>query len=189
MQKQIKVLLTILTVLILAVSCAKNNPNNPNNPNTSSGKRGEYKLLTDESILALPWSDPVKQKYFKDNWMNTFTNQTLLSAGVTGTTRKTDENGTYMENDCTVLGKFIHATNVEWKGTNWIGALYLDERNSDSSKWIIFHIDTEGNLMNASGYGINKDGAMPTDEQWKTSVYEKWGAYPIGTIQNFDYKK
>lgn len=184
MQKQIKVLLTILTLLILAVSCAKQNPNTPN-----SGQRGEYKLLTDPEILKLPWSDPKKQEYFKNNWMNTFTNQSIIPAGVTQTKRKTDEKATYMENDGKVLGKFVYATNVEWKGTNWIGGLYLDERYSDSSRWIIFHIDTEGNMMNASGLGINKNGEMPTDEEWKIKVYEKWGAFSIGSIENFDYKK
>ena len=148
-----------------------------------------YRLLSDEKILALSWQDKRKQDYFYSNWMNIFTNQTLVPAGVTGTTRKTDENATYMENDGKVLGKFMYATNIEWKGTNWIGALYLDERYTDSSKWLIFHIDTEGNLMNASGYGINKDGAPITDEQWKTSIYEKWGAFPLGTIKDFNYNQ
>ena len=161
---------------------------NPNQPNTTQSQRGEYKLLTDKNILSLSWSDKNKQEYFRTNWLNTFTNQIIIPAGVTTATRETDEKGTYLENG-EVLGNFIYATNIEWKGTNWIGALYLDERYSDSSKWLIFHIDTEGNLMNASGYGINKDGAPITDEQWKTLVYEKWGAFSLGTIKDFNYNQ
>lgn len=188
-----KYFILLLSFIIFLLSCTSpNNPNNPNdqnNNNNNQSQRGEYQLLTDKNILSLSWSDKNKQEYFRTNWLNTFTNQIIVPAGVTGTTRKTDENATYMENDGKVLGKFMYATNIEWKGTNWIGALYLDERYTDSSKWLIFHIDTEGNLMNASGYGINKDGAPITDEQWKTSIYEKWGAFPLGTIKDFNYNQ
>lgn len=184
MQKQIKIFLTLLTVLILAVSCAKQNPNTPN-----SGQRGEYKLLTDPEILKLPWSDPKKQEYFKNNWMNTFTNQTLIPAGVTQTTRTTDEKARYLENDNTILGNFIYATNIEWKGTNWIGALYEDPRRAgQDSRWMLFHIDTDGNFMLASAFGTGAKDKEPTEEDWK-GIMNQWGSYPTGIIENFDYKK
>ncbi|WP_300367711.1 hypothetical protein [Brachyspira sp.] len=192
MQKQIKILLTILTLLILAVSCAKQNPynnNNNNNNNNNLGQRGKYKLITDSEILKLPWSDPKKQEYFKTNWMNTFTNQTLLPAGVTQTTRKTDEKATYLENDNTVLGNFIYATNIEWKGTNWIGALYEDPRRAgQDSRWMLFHIDTDGNFMLASGFGTGAIQNAPTEENWK-KIMSDYGSFQTGTIENFDYKK
>lgn len=150
-----------------------------------------YRLLSDEKILALSWQDKRKQDYFYSNWMNIFTNQIIIPAGgVTTATRETDEKGTYLENG-DVLGNFIYATNIEWKGTNWIGALYEDPRRpNQDSRWMLFHIDAEGNLMNASGYGTGATGSTPpTDDEWKTLIYEKWGAYSIGTIKDFNYNK
>ena len=195
MQKQIKVLLTLFTILFLSlflsVSCAKNNPNNPNNNNNNqgTGKRGEYELIADPEILKLSWSDPNKQEYFRTNWLNTFSNQTLLPAGVTQTTRTTDENATYLENDSTILGNFIYATNIEWKGTNWIGALYEDPRRAgQDSRWMLFHIDTDGKFMLASAFGTGATENAPTEEDWK-GIMSRWGSYATGIIQNFDYKK
>ena len=124
--------------------------------------------------------------------MNIFTNQIILPAGVTGTTRKTDDKATYLENDKTVLGNFIYATNIEWKGTNWIGALYNNPKQSQSdSKWMLFHIDTDGNFMLGSGFGSGATGEEPpTEEYWKKLMGEGgYGSYKTGTIQNFDYKK
>lgn len=163
---------------------------NPNQPNTTQSQRGEYKLLTDKNILSLSWSDKNKQEYFRTNWLNTFTNQIIIPAGVTTATRETDEKGTYLENG-EVLGNFIYATNIEWKGTNWIGALYEDPRRAgQDSRWMLFHIDTEGNLMNGSGYGTGAIGnTPPTDNDWKTLVYDTWGAFSLGTIKDFNYNQ
>lgn len=150
-----------------------------------------YRLLSDEKILALNWQDKRKQDYFYSNWMNIFTNQIIVPAGgVTTATRETDEKGTYLENG-DVLGNFIYATNIEWKGTNWIGALYEDPRRAgQDSRWMLFHIDTEGNLMLGSGLGTGATGSTPpTDNDWKTLVYDKWGAYSIGTIKDFNYNQ
>ena len=151
-----------------------------------------YRLLSDKKILDLSWQDQRKQDYFYSNWMNIFTNQTLTPAGVTKTTRTTDEKATYLENDKTVLGNFIYATNIEWKGTNWIGALYEDPRRADQdSRWMLFHIDTDGNFMLASGFGSGASGKEPpTEAYWKKLMgVGGYGSFKTGTIQNFDYQK
>ncbi|WP_232473300.1 hypothetical protein [Brachyspira sp. SAP_772] len=162
---------------------------NPNQPNTTQSQRGEYKLLTDESILSLSWTDKNKQEYFRTNWLNTFTNQAIIPAGVTTATRETDEKGTYLENG-EVLGNFIYATNIEWKGTNWIGALYEDPRRPEyDSKWMLFHIDTDGNFMLASGFDTGATGAEPpTEEDWK-KIMSSWGSYITGIIKDFNYNQ
>ena len=148
-----------------------------------------YRLLSDEKILALSWQDQRKQDYFYSNWMNIFTNQTLTPAGVTPTTRTTDEKATYLENDKSVLGNFIYATNIEWKGTNWIGALYEDPRRpGQDSRWMLFHIDTEGNFMLASAFGTGATVNAPTEDDWK-GIMTQWGSYKTGVIENFDYQK
>ena len=205
MQKQIKILLTLFTILFLSlflsISCAKNNPSNPNdnnnntnnnnNNNQGTGKRGEYKLLTDADILALPWTDQRKKDYFYSNWMNTFTNQTFIPGGMAFATRTTDEKATYLE-DGQSHGDFIYATNIEWKGTNWIGALYNDPtRPGYDSKWMIFLIDTDGKLMIGSGFGSGATGnEPPTEEYWKNLMGEGgYGPSQYGSIENFDYKK
>lgn len=165
--------LYILFVLIL-LSCSKQ----PTNP---ISKRSEYKFLTDDYILSLNWSDKEKQDYFYTNWMNTFTNQTIFPAGVTAKTRTTDEKATYLE-DNIVLGNFIYATNIEWKGTNWIGALYEDPRRSgEDGRWMLFHIDLEGNFMLASAYGTGAVDNAPTEDNWK-QIFNKWGPSKTGLI-------
>ena len=148
-----------------------------------------YRLLSDEKILALSWQDKRKQDYFYSNWMNIFTNQTLVPAGVTRTTRTTDYKAAYLENN-EVLGNFIYATNIEWKGTNWIGALYEDPRRPEyDSKWMIFLIDTDGKLMLASGLGTGAKGPEPpTEEAWK-KIMSSWGSYITGIIKDFNYQK
>ena len=168
-----KFLLFILFVLIIT-SCSKS----PTNP---ISQRSEYKLLTDDYILSLSWSDNRKQDYFYTNWMNTFTNQTIIPAGVTTKTRTTDSKATYLE-DSTVLGNFIYATNIEWKGTNWIGALYEDPRRSgQDSRWMIFHVDLEGNFMLASAFGTGAVNNAPTEDDWK-GIFNQWGSYATGIL-------
>ncbi|MEI0611962.1 hypothetical protein [Brachyspira pilosicoli] len=186
-----KYFILLLSFIIFLSSCT--NPNNPNeqNNNNNQSQRGEYKLLTDKSILSLSWSDKNKQEYFRTNWLNTFTNQTLVPGGMASTTRTTDDKATYLENG-EVLGNFIYATNIEWKGTNWIGALYEDPRRPEyDSKWMIFLIDTDGKLMLGSGWGSGAVGnEPPTEEYWKQLMGESgYGPSQYGTIQNFDYKK
>ena len=189
-----KYFILLLSFIIFLSSCTNpNNPNEQNNNNnnnqTNQSQRGEYKLFTDESILNLSWSDENKQEYFRTNWLNTFTNQIIVPAGgVTTTTRETDEKGTYLENG-DVLGNFIYATNIEWKGTNWIGALYEDPRRAgQDSRWMLFHIDTEGNFMLASAFGTGASVNAPTEDNWK-GIMNKWGSYKTGIIGNFDYQK
>lgn len=168
-----KVLIFILFIMILS-SCSKS----PTNP--ISSKR-EYKFITDEEILKLSWDNKIKKDYFYTNWMNTFTNQNILPAGVTTKTRTTDEKAAYLE-DNIVLGNFIYATNIEWKGTNWIGALYEDPRRSgEDGRWMLFHVDLEGNFMLASAYGTGAVDNAPTENDWK-EIFSKWGSYKIGLI-------
>ena len=164
-----KYFILLLSFIIFLLSCTSpNNPNNPNdqnnnnnNNNNNQSQRGEYQLLTDKNILSLSWSDKNKQEYFRTNWLNTFTNQIIIPAGVTTATRETDEKGTYLENG-EVLGNFIYATNIEWKGTNWIGALYEDpRRQGQDSRWMLFHIDTDGNFMLGSAFGSGATGKEP----------------------------
>ena len=112
----------------------------------------------------------------------------ILLPRVTTKTRTTDSKATYLE-DGTVLGNFIYATNIEWKGTNWIGALYEDPRRAgQDSRWMLFHIDTDGNFMLASAFGTGATENAPTEEDWK-GIMSRWGSYATGIIQNFDYKK
>ena len=168
-----KFLLFIIFTFIIA-SCSKS----PTNP---VSRRGEYKFLTDNDILSLSWSDKRKQNYFYTNWMNTFTNQTILPAGITKTTRTTDSKAAYIE-DGQILGNFIYATNVEWKGTNWIGALYEDPRRSGQDiRWMIFHIDLEGNFMLASAFGTGATVNPPTEDDWK-GIFNQWGPSKTGII-------
>ena len=113
--------------------------------------------------------------------MNTFTNQTIIPAGVTTKTRTTDSKATYLE-DGTILGNFIYATNIEWKGTNWIGALYEDpRRNGQDSRWMIFHVDLEGNFMLASAFGTGAVNNAPTEDDWK-GIFNQWGSYATGIL-------
>ncbi|WP_242004951.1 hypothetical protein [Brachyspira pilosicoli] len=164
MQKQIKILLTLLMSLALAVSCA-DPTTDPNNKNTGTGDgttgngtdieistgvgNRNYRFLADKKILDLSWQDQRKKDYFHSNWMNIFTNQTLKAAGETVSTRTTDKEATYFENNSAVLGKFVYATNIEFKGTNYIGALY-NNPNQISMPWMLLHVDADGKLMMAT---------------------------------------
>ncbi|ADK30652.1 hypothetical protein [Brachyspira pilosicoli] len=190
-----KYFILLLSFIIFLLSCTSpNNPNdqnnnNNNNNNNNQSQRGEYQLLTDKNILSLSWGDKNKQEYFRTNWLNTFTNQIIIPAGVTTATRETDEKGTYLENG-EVLGNFIYATNIEWKGTNWIGALYEDPRRPEyDSKWMLFHIDTDGNFMLGSAFGSGATGKEPpTEEYWKQLMGEGgYGSFKTGTIKDFNY--
>lgn len=187
MQKQIKILLTLLTALILAISCSSNTgPNNKNtNTNgtgtggsgdTGTGKRGQYQLITDDSILKLDWNNQSKKDYFETNWFNTFTNQTLIANNEAKNRRTTDEKATYFEDNNTVLGKFVYATNIVWKGTNWIGALY-NNPNQISMPWMLLHVDADGKLMMATAEGKEP----PTEEVWRSNTNVLHNA----TIENF----
>lgn len=187
MQKQIKILLTLLTALILAISCSSNTgPNNKNtNTNgtgtggsgdTGTGKRGQYQLITDDSILKLDWNNQSKKDYFETNWFNTFTNQTLIANNEAKNRRTTDEKATYFEDNNTVLGKFVYATNIVWKGTNWIGALYEDT-NKTFMQWMLLHVDADGKLMMATAEGKEP----PTEEVWRSNTNVLHNA----TIENF----
>ena len=153
MQKQIKILLTLLTALILAVSCAENNPNNPKDQDQTTdtnttppdvtpppsdtqikisagvGNRG-YRFLADKEILDLGWTDQRKLDYFKTNWMNTFTNQTIFKESTfTTITGYTYAEANYYDkaNTNKVRTRFKFATNVTDNGKEYIGAVYYDE--------------------------------------------------------------
>ena len=191
MQKQIKILLTLLMSLALAVSCA-DPTTDPNNKNTGTGNgttgngteieistgvgNRNYRFLADKKILDLSWQDQRKKDYFHSNWMNIFTNQTLKAAGETVSTRTTDKEATYFENNSAVLGKFVYATNIEFKGTNYIGALY-NNPNQISMPWMLLHVDADGKLMMATAGGKEP----PTEEDWKSNEHVLHNA----TIENF----
>ena len=196
MQKQIKILLTLLMSLALAVSCA-DPTTDPNNKNTGTGDgttgngtdieistgvgNRNYRFLADKKILDLSWQDQRKKDYFHSNWMNIFTNQTLKAAGETVSTRTTDKEATYFENNSAVLGKFVYATNIEFKGTNYIGALYKKPNQAQSlQQWMLFHIYTNGNLITA----LIQSKDVPTEEDWKKIYSNENGLYHNGTIEN-----
>ena len=190
MQKQIKILLTLLMSLALAVSCA-DPTTDPNNKNTGTGNgttgngteieistgvgNRNYRFLADEKILDLSWQDQRKKDYFHSNWMNIFTNQTLIAAD-SKKIRRTDEKATYFEDNNTVLGEFVYATNIVWKGTNYIGALY-NNPNQISMPWMLLHVDADVKLMVATAGGQEP----PTEEGWNSNEQVLHNA----TIENF----
>ena len=188
MQKQIKILLTLLTALILAVSCAENNPNNPKDQDQTTdtnttppdvtpppsdtqikisdgvGNRG-YRFLADKEILDLGWTDQRKLDYFKTNWMNTFTNQTIFKESTfTTITGYTDAKANYYDKanyPNKVRTRFKFVTNVTDNGKEYIGAVYYDEGSNFGNLWRLIYITEKGEEQAFYGVGANDPNTVP----------------------------
>lgn len=81
------------------------------------------------SMLNKPWSDKDKLDYYKTNWLNTFTNQIIYKdkdfKNING---YTDKDANYKDKGSTAIKtKFMFATNVVYKGTNYIGGVFFSK--------------------------------------------------------------
>ncbi|MEI0532225.1 hypothetical protein R4I97_11765 [Brachyspira pilosicoli] len=170
MQKQIKILLTLLMSLALAVSCAS--PTDPTDQNNQQivispgvGSRG-YRFVADEAILNLDWTNQNKADYFKTNWMNTFTNQTIYKeAALTTITGYTDAEANYYDKanyPDTVRTRFKFVTNVTDNGKEYIGAVYYDEGSYFGNLWRLIYITENGEEQAFWGNGNNDPNTVPT---------------------------